>query len=66
MKICDTCGKRLWFWNSFNRKYGEGKLLSKNKDKVIARVRFCSYNCCEAFRPDNDIDFNKDNSEDFK
>jgi hypothetical protein len=56
MKICSKCSKRIWFWNRFNKKYGEGWLLDKNY-RLIEKVRFCSKECAMKYKPKDLIKF---------
>lgn len=39
---CAVCGKRIWFWNRFYRRYGI--LLVYNENEII-RVPLCSDKC---------------------
>ena len=42
--ICEQCNKRIFPWNIFYRKYGEGIEYSQTKP-VLRKILICSMDC---------------------
>jgi hypothetical protein len=45
MDKCKVCGKTIFFWNKFKRKYGIPKAIINNNWKKPIDYPFCSMKC---------------------
>lgn len=45
MEICKVCGKKIFFWNKFKRKYGIPKAIINKNFKNPIDFPMCSMKC---------------------